>query len=191
MRYFQLLLASCLITLAVCAPQTAEAQRHTLPKWEARLGLGLLPTFIKDEVKTLQPPLSLELRYRPLEKLSVGLLTGQSVSRGLLAHHNGEKRLVTNRFQTTALRIAAHSNPWERWEVYGGLVFGYSRNNIEYMEPLQSKNLDNVMPIAPKRDGFTYTAFVGSSMKVSKRLMVYGELGFGLSILTSGISYRF
>jgi hypothetical protein len=191
MRYFQLLLASALIVFTLLSPQRAEAQRQPLPKWEARLGIGLLPTFVKDNVKSIQPPLSVELRYRPIENLSVGLLTGQSISRGLIEHHNGERRLATNRFRTTALRIAAHSNPWERWEVYGGLVLGYNHSNIEYTETSTSKNLEKVMPLAPTRNGFTYTAFVGTSMKVGKRLSAFGELGFGLSIATAGMSYRF
>jgi hypothetical protein len=191
MRYYQLLLTSVLFISFALSPQLAEAQRQTLPKWEARLGVGLLPTFVKDDVKSIQPPLSIELRYRPLENLSFGLLTGQSISRGLIEHHTGERRLATNRFQTAALRIAAHSNPWERWEVYGGLVLGYNKSNIEYTETNQSKSLENFMPIPPTRNGFTYTAFVGTSIKIGNRLSAFGELGFGLSIATAGMSYRF
>lgn len=191
MRYYPLILASCLFALAALSPQIVEAQARTLPRWEARLGLGLLPTFVKDHVKSIKPPMSLELRYRPIENLSFGLLHGQSISRGLIEHHTGEEQLATNRFQMTALRIAAHSNPWEKWEVYGGLVLGYSRNDVEYTETEQSKSEESFMSVPPTRNGFTYTAFIGTGMKVGKRLSVFGELGFGLSIATAGVSYRF
>jgi len=118
-------------------------------------------------------------------------LFGQSTSEGLRTHHTGEARFARNNFRTVGLRFAAHSNPRDPWEVYGGFSIAYNHNNIEFRETIFSKNEEDVMPTPPVRNGLTYTAFVGTSVEVKGNFRAFGEVGFGLSLLTVGGAYRF
>ena len=118
MRYFKLLSLSLTI-LSVCLLTTSNLQaqsRKKMPHWEVRAGIGLLPTFLKDHASTELQPVSLEVRYRPTQKFSVGLLAGNSISQAMQEHHTGETRMVRNNFKMIALRGAIHSNPFEKLE---------------------------------------------------------------------------
>ena len=105
MRYYKLLLSTALFfALMLCNTFEAQAQgRKKMPHWEARAGIGLLPTFLKDHAKTELQPVSLELRYRPTQKFSIGLLAGMSISQAMQEHHTGEIRTVRNNFQMFAV----------------------------------------------------------------------------------------
>jgi hypothetical protein len=179
-----------LLTINFLLPARAAAQRSTLPHWEVRAGMGLLPTFLKDHVSTQLLPVSLELRYRPTQRFSLGLLGGHSVSTASVEHFSGSEQTFQNAFTMIALRGAVHSSPWERWEVYGGMYLGYSHSNVSYTEG-SPKNESPALPRPAVRNGLLFSAFVGSSVKVYNDVRVFGELGYGLSLTTVGLSYRF
>lgn len=44
---------------------------------------------------------------------------------------------------------------------------------------------------AAPRNGIFLSAFVGGQYQLTSHLAAFGELGFGISILTTGVSYRF
>lgn len=190
MKIHHLLSCCVLLTGLFLMPQTGTAQRLTVPKWEVRAGIGALPTFLKDHVSTQLPPLSLELRYRPSQRYSVGLLAGRSSSTGRYEHFTGGAQIFSNDFSMVALRGAVHSSPWERWEIYGGMYFGYAHSDITYEERLD-KNESEELPVPRVRNGVLFSAFLGTSVKVSGNLRAFGELGYGLSLTTLGMSYRF
>ncbi len=190
MRYFKLLLL--VFTLSTfTSPQTANAQKYKFDQWELRSGIGLTPTFIKDHAKTELQPLSFELRYRPNKKFSLGFLAGTSISQSYQKHHTGENRMVRNHFKMAALRGAVHSAPNDKWDCYGGLLLAYTKNDLEYTEmPDEKGNEPSFFPVEKPRDGLFFSAFVGSSYKVYKKIHLFGELSYGLSIATAGIAVK-
>ncbi|MEL7251578.1 MAG: outer membrane beta-barrel protein [Bacteroidota bacterium] len=196
MRYYKLLLSTTLfIILMLCNSFEAEAQaRKKMPNWEARAGIGLLPTFLKDHTRTELQPVSLELRYRPNQKFSIGLLTGMSVSQAMQEHHTGETRTVRNNFQMFAIRTAIHSNPFERWEVYGGTTLGYTNSDVTYTDgenPKTGNEGPSFFPEAKERDGLLFSAFLGTNYRVYKNVSLFGEISYGLSLATAGVAVRF
>ena len=133
MRYFKLLSISLtILTFCFVATTNLQAQNSKkMPHWEVRAGIGLLPTFMKDHAKTELQPVSLEVRYRPTKKFSLGLLAGNSISQAMQEHHTGETRLVRNKFQMIALGGRGHTNHFKKCEIYGGMLNGYTNSNIE------------------------------------------------------------
>lgn len=185
-----ILLTSSIVLFA--ALNTASAQKSKQPLWEARMGVGLLPTFVKDLAKSEQAPLSLELKYRPSRKFSLGLLAGSSISQTYQKHHTGEERIVKNNFKMLALRGAAHVSHFKRWDAYGGILLGYTNNDVEYTYLDEDKEDEpSFSPTPKKRNGLFFSAFVGTSYKVYKNINVFGELSYGLSIATTGVSVKF
>lgn len=192
MQNFKLLL----LALTLCTfltPQNANAQKYKLDKWEARAGIGLLPTFIKDHAKSELQPISFELRYRMNKKMSLGLLVGNSVSQAYQKHHSGATRMVRNHFKMAAIRAAVHSSSFEKLEMYGGILLGYTKNNVDYTDTTKKETIEepSFFPVQKTRDGILFSAFIGSSYKVRDNVRLFGELSYGLSILTTGISISF
>lgn len=194
MRYFQLLsLSLTLFTISFFPTTDLNAQSKTkLPHWEVRAGLGLLPTFLKDHTKSDLLPVSLEVRYRANKKFSLGLLAGTSISEAELEHHTGEKRTVRNEFQMMALRGAIHSSPFEKWEIYSGIILGYTNSNVDYTVVGDQKDDEpSFFPQPKERDGLLFSGFVGTSYQLTERVNLFGELGYGLSLTTAGVAVRF
>lgn len=186
--FFTLLLVVSLLSTNSITAQT----RSKVPQWEIRTGIGLLPTFLKDHAKSELHPISLELRYRANAKFSVGLLAGNSISQAVQEHHTGETRRVRNDFRMAALRGAVHSNPFEKWEIYGGIVLGYSQSKVTYMDINPEKDYEpTFFPKTPQRNGMLFSGFVGSNYRVYKNVNIFGELGYGLSLATTGVAVRF
>lgn len=196
MLYCKLLLSSILMTSFILLTSVeAQAQgRQKMPHWEARAGIGLLPTFVKDHAKTELQPVSLEIRYRPSQKFSIGLLAGTSISQAMQDHHTGERRTVRNNFQMYGIRTAVHSNPFEKWELYGGTIFGYTNSDVTYLDgegPKGGNEGPSFFPEAKERDGFMFSAFLGTNYRVYKNVSLFGELSYGLSLATAGVAVRF
>lgn len=163
-------------------------QRFFRPGWTGGLQIGLLPTFFKDEVHAELPPVSLRVGYQFAPVFSLELEAGRSVSRTTALDYNSRKELpIRNAFSLVALRPTVHLALGERSDAYGGLILGYQHNRIETLQP-QTKG--NEAPVFYPREGFTMTGFLGVDYALTSRLRVNAELGYGLSLISTGIRYR-
>jgi hypothetical protein len=171
--------------------QHLKAQRPNWKKnhqyWQVRAGIGLLPTFLKDQATAVCPPLSIELNYRLTPRFSLGLLAGGSLSTVTLEHHSGSSLKLRNKFQMIALRGAVHTQRWEKWKPYGGISLAYQYNKVDEMKT--QKVTTSPIYYAPRKSGFFYGAFVGTCYQPVPQVEIFGELGFGLSILTMGVGF--
>ena len=117
--------------------QTGFAQKikTTYPFWEASVGMGLLPTFIKDKSLTDVPPLMAGIDYRINKKLSVGLFAGHTkVETGINMVGDNRPERFQNNFSMIGLRFAIHSTYFEKWDLYGGMSYAYTISNIDVIE---------------------------------------------------------
>jgi len=193
MRNFKLLSSVLtLLFLLAITHQTQAQSRVVPPKWEVRAGIGLLPTFLKDHTKSELQPISLELRYRPVQRFSLGLLVGNSISQVMQAHHSGENRLVRNDLRLLGVRGAIHNNYFDKWDIYGGITLGYSKSKVNYLTEADEKDSEpTFFPEASVRNGLFFTGFVGTNYTVYKNVNLFAELGMGLSLATTGIAVKF
>lgn len=176
----------CLMPADVQAQCTRWKQTHQY--WQLRTGVGLLPTFAKDRTTSEVPPLSMELRYRPSPQFSLGLLAGGSVSSVTQDHHSGSSLSMRNTFRMVALRAAVHSQRWVKWAPYGGISLAYQYNQVEDVG--EKEDLEaSLIHYSPRKAGMFYGAFIGTCYQPVPQLEIFGELGYGLSILTMGIGF--
>lgn len=169
---------------------TMSAQQQIKGTLEAGLGIGLLPTFPKDKGIMTVPPLSLNLDYRFGGSFSLGLYLGYSVTetdKKVLS--DGQIAQWQNRFTNFGIRAAAHTRNLKNWDVYGGMTFGYNLSRIKIMEGKKDAII-NHMGIKPVSGKFSATGFVGARHAIGKKIGIYGEMGFGVSLFNIGLSLK-
>ena len=190
-----ILLLSAVSTLLFALPQTASAQRQPTYTYEARAGVGVLPTFSQDRVNTELLPVLFEFRAKLNPRYSLGLLVGHSISEAERTDPGSQlPRTYRNAFTVVGLRNAVHFSPQPRWDAYGGMTIGYSINQVtgQSAPPSGVSPRDQLTPRgAQPNNTLFFSAFVGGTYQVGKHLGVFGELGFGISVLSTGLSYRF
>jgi len=158
--------------------------------WEVQAGAGLLPTFVKDRVQTLMPPILFGVDYRLKPNISLGLQAGVSVSEAARkVPKKPEPAIYRNHYTVIGLRAAAHTTNLDRWEVYGGMMAGYSISGVEVFD-MSNEKFPELMN--EYRKGEIYlSAFVGGRYAINRQIGVFSELGLGISVLSGGISWQF
>ncbi|MEL6636343.1 MAG: hypothetical protein AAFW73_04730 [Bacteroidota bacterium] len=194
MKINKLLFAFCLCFFAA---QLATAQPFDVPyynKGEVVLsaGIGLLPT-VGSNVQSELPPVSMNVDYRIAKRASIGAFAayGSSTFRSDLPEHLVIPRSGETRQYMFGVRGAAHYD-FKRTDFYGGLLLGYSRE--ETVTNLSNQGPEDAIPQEQDpvlRSGkMIYTAYIGLNQRVTKRLGVFGELGYGISILKFGVNVK-
>jgi len=189
-----LLTFSLFVFLVCLIPTDAQAQcarwKQTHQYWQLRTGIGLLPTFAKDHTTSEVPPLSMELRYRPSPRFSLGLLAGGSVSTVTQEHHSSSSLSLRNNFKMVALRAAVHAQRWVKWAPYGGISLAYQHSLVEDVGGAEEEDpTTSLIHYTPRKTGVFYGAFIGTCYQPFPQLEIFGELGYGLSILTLGVGF--
>ena len=176
----------------LCLTQTSFAQnRKKQARSNVDFRVGLVPTFAKDDGNVKLLPLSLNYDYRIAEKITVGAYVGYSVTetdRQII--NDGVVAQWRNQFSIFGLRVAAHANKFENWDIYGGFMVGYNLSRVETL----AGDIDEItkhMGIKPVSGRTTLTGFVGGRYDISKKVGITGEIGFGVSIINLGASYKF
>ena len=173
--------------------QTGFAQKikTTYPFWEASVGMGLLPTFIKDKSLTEVPPLMTGIDYRLNKKLSIGFFMGHTkVQSSFNMVGDAKPETFQNNFSMIGLRFAIHSTYFEKWDLYGGMNYAYTISNIQVIDGNVEELIlhKNFKPISGK---MMISAFVGGKFKLkNERYSIFGEVGYGMSLLSFGFSRR-
>ena len=180
-----------LVCLAVIGLSTLTAQRRP-PRIGITGQIGLLPTFLQDNTRQSFLPVAVAIDYRLAPQFSIGFLGGfsssTSESQPLPAFPVFAFR---HDYQLWLLRPTVHSSFRKTWEVYGGLQVGWTNSTIDYeviQGDLNSKPVEAIIP--RPREGFFATAFIGTRYRLGKHWGIVGELGLGVSLLTTGINYR-
>lgn len=180
------------ITLAlVCIAFYTQAQSMRNPvTFETSFGMGLLPTFLKDHGKTIVPPMTANVSYRIAPQFSLGLFGAYSVSdnRREMAK-DGNMTQLRNNYFNTGLRLAIHTKHIQKWEAYGGIALGIQHSHIEVLEG-DVKYLELHKKYKPYTTRMSYTGFVGGRYRLSPAMGVFGEIGLGASLITTGIQWR-
>lgn len=161
-------------------------------------GIGIVPAYTGKTVQTNVPAINFELSYRVTNNFSMSAYaaytkatsTPQSFSDGAETH-------IENQTKMLGLKGQLHKNFTDKFEMYGGAVIGYASFNKEetYLETGQKVIRDKEAPTpfdpnAP--DGqITYAGFIGAKYWATPKFGLYSELGFGLSIMNAGFSFKF
>ena len=179
-----------ILLITFCLFGTSYAQRSSKPFMDCNAGIGLFPTFLKSNTATEKSPIQLSADYRLTKNFSLGLSFGRSVttsSKYIRAYQN-QVAWKTN-FKTAGLRLAAHTNPIGNWHFYGGTYLGLGMPKIQILEG-DAEKVKTALGFKESNNQLHVTGFIGTRYSIKKSLGLYGEIGFGISLVNIGVSYR-
>lgn len=182
----------CIATLSFAQRNTSADYELGAGTFEFKAGIGLMSTFVSINSKSEVPPVSFVLNYKIKQHFSIGAYLGYS-STGYKNtpeewNDNPERLFLTNDFYLTGLRAEGHWNQ-DRIDFYGGAMLGYNFSKIN--TNITDKN-DRPEGITIKEDSsmITYSGYMGLRYAATPKLGIYGELGYGASLVNLGVSFR-
>ncbi len=183
--------------LLILSATSMNAQNIRIKKGDIQISasVGLLPTFLADKGHTNIPPLSLKAAFFVSDKFSVEAYTAfSSTETGVQTYPDHSVNQTKNDFLLVGSRGAVHTFKFKNWDIYGGLMLGYNipmvKTTTTYPEgPIKEGELTPSFHREAKNN-FTYSGFVGATYFVKKNLGITGEVGYGISIINVGISYK-
>ncbi len=182
-----------ILSNGLLAQQYSQPQRiFKKNQMDIQSGVGLLPlASILDGATMKMLPVSIEVNRMLGDHFSLGFFHGRSVaeSRPIIIS-DGVSQRVTNRTSQTALKAAFHLTRLDNADFYGGFMLAVNDSKFS-VEKGDMDFLKTHHGIVSRKTKMTYTGFVGSRYAISSKWNLFGELGFGESILTVGLGYRF
>jgi Outer membrane protein beta-barrel domain len=176
---------------------SAQSSSSTPSRFTISTGIGLFPTYYKASESKGFVPVNFKLGYDVSKNFSLGTFFGYSST---TSHPDifgeGTNSYITNKTKVFGLRGEFRKEFSERVSGYGGSMFGYHHADVKEFNQdtrlLVVRPTGGPTPFNPraKKGKFTYTAFMGATVKVGKKVNVYGEIGYGISIANLGVTVR-
>ncbi|MEN0004018.1 MAG: outer membrane beta-barrel protein [Bacteroidota bacterium] len=182
-----LLLVVCSLVLTCCF-QSLQAQVAKPGAIDISVGVGLLPTFNKDDGDVKLLPLTIGADYQFSQHFSLGLLYGHSITEAEEVFLDADPVKWSNSFSTVGLRVIVNGGKWEKWDVYGGFSLNYNSSVITILEGNNPSVIETVG--LESETTFSYTGFIGANYAIDKKWAVFGELGYSVSIASVGVKYQ-
>ena len=174
-----------------------NAQSSPKGSFDLSAGIGIIPTYTGKNANTEIPALSLQGGYRVSEKFSINGFLGFSKSTStpkLL--QDGTDSQITNKTTMFGIKGMLHKNFTDKIEMYGGMILGYSIFNTTETDAktglLVVRDKGAPTPYDPNAPNgqVLYAGFVGSKYWFKPKASIFAELGYGISILNMGFSFR-
>lgn len=200
-----LFFATAVITAQTSVKEEAQKERPTTKfrkgDIEFKAGVGILPTFINEDSKVLTQPVQATLSYRLSPIFSVDAYAGYSSTMGAVAaYRDGSAYQSQNDFLSLGLRASAHMIRVKNVDVYGGMMLSYNKpfvTTTTISEPTAHAASDaltiNPSPFNPEgpKNNLIIGGYIGGSYYFAKNFNVFGEIGYGVSLATVGLGYKF
>ena len=195
------LLTLTILCFVLFATQNVFAQNVTKEEVEFKkgdvelsLGVGILPTFISQNAKLRVLPVSFMLNYRIKQFVSVGAYAGFSSTNGYDVENIFDEKptgapVLRNDFYIVGGRVEGHFNR-EHTDFYGGAMLSYNYSNITTDLKPGDKMPENI-EIEKDNGGFKYSGYIGLKYMMTKHLGVFGEIGYGASLINLGLTSKF
>jgi hypothetical protein len=189
MKSIQFTIVLCLISMA-----TLQAQSG---KFNISAGVGFEPTTKMDGATVNSMPVMIKLGYQITPLFSINAVGGHVSTNSKPTIANDGIELNTTTEQTFAgLRGELKKGLGERFEVYGGATVGYINKKVT--EKTATGALFTKNPAAPTKTNpnqpngsMLYAGFVGANFYPTKHVGLFGEIGYGVSLLNAGITLKF
>ncbi len=185
-----------LLTILSFTALTAQKTELAAGDWQFSTGVGLVPTYVADGGHTIVPPFTARLDYHLTDKITVGAFASYSKSQSnRIERLNGTTNIYTSTYRMAGLRVAANTNRLKNWNIYGGLSLGYSMPQVATETFFTDPDNDrDDMPTAifgtPATNQVVYSAYLGATRYLNDKIGIYGEIGYGVSLLNVGITFR-
>lgn len=175
---------------------SAQQVKIKLGQVQAGFGIGLVPTYVADATSTIVPPISTQVDVFLSPNFSLGAYVAYSKVNGESVYPNaGLVEEFVNETWMAGIRTTMHSNDLNDWRVYGGFTIGASLPSIDKTVQFLPGEIqrDDELPSfsRPGENGFLFSGFVGTRRYITENWSAYGEVGFGISLVNVGLSYKF
>ncbi len=169
----------------------AASQNEARFKWEANVSIGALPTFVRDHSQCIVPPLSIAVSHRFSGLFSMDAVAGYSVSQAARTRGIHAGMTFWHRYSYAGLRATVHTDPWrfERWNLYGGICAMWVSSDVAAVSAHKAGSVIRATDEHSER--LFASGFLGARFALNHYWGLHSELGFGVSICSLGISYRF
>jgi len=174
-----------IIITVLLAALTVQGQQFKKGTTAMNAGVGLGTAL--GGLGKARPALSLSLDYGMWDMNGLGVISlGAYVGNTAYIYNSGNYTSKWN-YLITGIRGAYHYNGFTsapKLDVYGGLMLGF--NIVSY-----SSDGDDLDVADNYSSGMGLSGFLGSRWFFSEKLGAFAELGYGVSVLNVGITYKF
>ena len=185
-----LIIACCLI----CASQLS-AQETTFDQGDnvVGVGIGLGGTLYSGSYYSLSGVSKLPTFILSYERCIIGNLFNDQSSLGvggLVGYSTAKYDYSNYGWRSTNLMIGArgalHYAFVDKLDTYAGIMFGYNINTWKWTGEWGSASRGS-----SASSGLYYTLFAGARYYLADAFAVFAEVGYGYTILTAGVSFKF
>lgn len=180
---------------------SANAQNNKVFKkgnFNTSVGIGLLPTYFADNAQVNMMPINLRVGYNIADHFNVNLYTGFSSSTSkAIQDHNGNTRDYDNNFLMIGLRGELHAAKTDKFDIYGGFMIGYNKafvNETIYVDGVVENPIDapsnEPTTFKPQGSKVLFSGFIGATYFVNPKMGIFGEVGYGVSLVNLGASFK-
>ena len=191
---YKILLPIAIVAISLTSIQ-AQFTKIKKGDIDVAAGIGLVPTFAADRGNTIIPPASVRVDYRVSKQFSLGAYAAfSSTESNIITQPNGSVERFETDYTIVGLRAAAHGNPRDNWDVYGGFLIGYNMPSVNHIIITPASDVkspeDQPSFTRPAKNQMTYSGFVGATYYIKKNIGVFAELGYGISLLNAGVQIK-
>ena len=147
----------------------------------ANLGVGLGLAYGVGDA-TL-PPLSVSVDYGFHPNISLGGYIGYAGAKEELLGYSWKYS-----YTIIGARGAYHLDRSDNLDLYGGLMLAYVVGSVKFESDNEALE---AFVVEPTVGGVGFSAFVGGRYMFSEKVGAFGELGYGISWLTIGLTTKF
>ena len=190
-----ILIALCLTFVAAQSfAQNVTTEEVEFKKGDIELsaGVGLLSTFVSKNTSTKVLPVNFALNYRLSQNVSLGAYMAYSSTEWKPQPTADEvpKEYLINNFYVAGLRAEGHFNK-DRVDFYGGAMLGVTKSLIDTNIEPDDKQPEDIEIEKDAKPVVTYSGYIGMKYMMTRHFGVFGEIGYGASLVSVGVTTKF
>ncbi len=157
---------------------------------DAWIGIGLLPTYVKDGARMVLPPVSTGADWMLSDQFSLGVALGYSnyEMKKLPVGEKDMRHYDNQTFQVMG-RASAHFTRTDNLDIYGGFQFGVQSVQIKSLDGPFGR-IEKLFGIRPQKKRFLYGVCLGLRFAISPKSCLFGEVGTGISFASIGLGVK-
>lgn len=184
-------------TIVLICLSVATVFSQSNSKINISAGVGFEPTTYMDDASVNTLPMNVKVSYQLTPMFSLGAFGGFSSTTSKPTIINDGLAIQTTSKKTfLGLRGELKKGLGEMFEVYGGAAVGYMSNDLAENTTtgrayLRDPNAPTTVDPNQGKGSLLYTGFVGTNFYPTKHIGLFAELGYGVSLLNGGVTFRF
>lgn len=171
---------------AIAFSTHAQDKSYEMGQSSIHLSVGVAPTFglstsnLGGFHSTWSLPFSASYEYGVSDRISVGITGGYATQKFVDDQNNGVKYTYT----LIGARGSYHFATAAKFDPYFGLLLGYNS--------VKAKDIGSgEQGVAAKASGVLPGAYLGANYYFATNIGVHAEVGYGISVVTAGITFKF